>query len=392
MKGCLQERPRRQQTMEELDKKVSEIVRSTVKEFMESLMKGEIQAFLEEKEGQRNGYYERDLGTRYGKITDLRVPRDRNNEFQTALFDRYQRNIGIDDLVISMYSKGISTRKMAEILEELFHNKYSRSTISRITDITVPEIQKWVSRPLEKRYIAIFMDAMFFSLRRDTVQKECVIFAMGIRDNGQYEILGFYMNPVENHIAYRNVLIDIHNRGMEEPLLFIADGLPGIEDEIKQLYPRADFQLCTIHASRNFESNVRVQDRNEIDSDLKGIFLSRTREEALNLFREFRNKWSQKYPRPVYNMEKNLNALLKYYDYPEPIRKSIHSTNLIERMNKEVRRRIKIIDSLPSEESAIKIIYLRSIEINERWSLRTLRGFYKCRDEIMEMFQMRYPL
>jgi len=378
--------------MEELDKKVSEIVRSTVKEFMESLMKGEIQAFLEEKEGQRNGYYERDLGTRYGKITDLRVPRDRNNEFQTALFDRYQRNIGIDDLVISMYSKGISTRKMAEILEELFHNKYSRSTISRITDITVPEIQKWVSRPLEKRYIAIFMDAMFFSLRRDTVQKECVIFAMGIRDNGQYEILGFYMNPVENHIAYRNVLIDIHNRGMEEPLLFIADGLPGIEDEIKQLYPRADFQLCTIHASRNFESNVRVQDRNEIDSDLKGIFLSRTREEALNLFREFRNKWSQKYPRPVYNMEKNLNALLKYYNYPEPIRKSIHSTNLIERMNKEVRRRIKIIDSLPSEESAIKIIYLRSIEINERWSLRTLRGFYKCRDEIMEMFQMRYPL
>ncbi len=132
--------------MEELDKKISEIVRSTVKEFMESLLKGEIQAFLEEKEGQRNGYYERDLGTRYGKINDLKVPRDRENEFQTALFDRYQRNVGIDDLVVSMYSKGISTRKMAEILEELFHNKYSKSTISRITDITVPEIQKWISR------------------------------------------------------------------------------------------------------------------------------------------------------------------------------------------------------------------------------------------------------
>ena len=150
--------------MEELDKKVSEIVRSTVKEFMESLMKGEIQAFLEENRGSRNGYYERDIGTRYGKINDLRVPRDRHNEFQTALFDRYQRNIGIDDLVVSMYSKGVSTRKMAEILEELFHNRYSKSTISRITDITVPEISKWRSRALEKRYIAIFMDAMFFSL------------------------------------------------------------------------------------------------------------------------------------------------------------------------------------------------------------------------------------
>ena len=378
--------------MEELDKKISEIVRSTVKEFMESLMKGEIQAFLETKEGSRNGYYERDLGTRYGKINNLRVPRDRDNEFQTALFEPYERNIGIDDLVVSLYSKGISTRKMAEILEEIFHNRYSRSTISRITEITVPEISKWRSRSLDKRYIAIFMDAVFFSLRRDTVQKECVIFAMGIKESGNYEILGFYMNPVENHIAYRNVLMDIHERGVEEPLLFIADGLPGIEEEIKQLYPRADFQLCTIHASRNFESHVRVQDRNEIDSDLKGIFLSRSREDAIDQFNAFKNKWSSRYPRPVYNMEKNLGILLRYYDYPESIRRSIHSTNLIERMNKEIRRRIKIIDSLPSEESAMKIIYLRSAEINEAWSQRMMREFYKCLDGVREMFQKRYPL
>ncbi len=145
---------------------------------MESLIKGEIQVFLEENRGSRNGYYERDIGTRYEKINDLRVPRDRNNEFQAALFERYQRNIRIDDLDVSMYSKGISTRKIAEILEELFQNRYSRSTISRITDITVPEISKWRSRRLEKRYIAIFMDAVFFSLWRETVQKECVIFAM----------------------------------------------------------------------------------------------------------------------------------------------------------------------------------------------------------------------
>ena len=316
---------------------------------------------------------------------------DRDNEFQTALFEKYQRNVGIDDLVVSMYSKGVSTRKMAEILEEIFHNKYSRSTISRITEITVTEINTWRSRPLEKRYIAIFMDAMFFSLRRDTVEKECVIFAMGIRENGNYEILGFYMNPVENHVAYRNVLMDLHERGVEEPLLFIADGLPGIEEEVRQICPRADFQLCTVHASRNFETHVRVQDRNEIDNDLKGIFLSRTREEAIGQINEFKNKWSNKYPRPVYNMEKNLNVLLRYHDYPESIKRSIHSTNLIERMNKEIRRRIKVIDSMPSEESAMKIIYLRAAEINDKWSMRSLRGYYKCIDEIKEMFQDRYP-
>ena len=199
------------------------------------------------------------------------------------------------------------------------------------------------------------------------------------------------MNPVKNHIAYRNVLMDLHQRGVEEPLIFIADGLPGIEEEIRQLYPRADFHLCTIHASRNFESHVRVQDRNEIDSDLKGIFLSRTREDALNQFTEFKDKWSPRYPEPVYNMEKNQGILLKYYDYPEPIRRSIHSTNLIERMNKEIRRRIKIIDSLPSEESAMKIICLRVAEINVKWSLRTLRRYYKCQDEIRDMFKQRYP-
>ena len=135
----------------------------------------------------------------------------------------------------------------------------------------------------------------------------------------------------------------------------------------------------------------RVQERNEIDSDLKGIFLSRTREEALNQFTEFRNKWSSRYHGPVYNMEKNFSILLKYYDYPESIRRSIHSTNLIERMNREIRRRIKIIDSLPSEESAMKIMYLRVAEIHEAWSERSLRGFHKCMDVIREMVQQRYP-
>ena len=176
------------------------------------------------------------------------------------------------------------------------------------------------------------------------------------------------MNPVENHIAYGNVLMDLHERGVEEPLLFVADGLPGIVEEIRQLYPRADFQLCTVHASRNFESHVRVQDRNEIDSDLKEIFLSGSRDEAIDQFNAFKDKWSSKYPRPVYNMERNLGILLKYYDYPESTRRSIHSANLIERLNKEIRRRIKIIDSLPSGKSSRRGI-LKFTQLSVRYDL-----------------------
>lgn len=134
----------------------------------------------------RNVYYERDLGTKYGRINHLHVPRGRNNEFQTAFLDRYKRIARIDDLVVSRYSKVVSTSKMAEILEKLFHNKYSKSTILRITEIKVHEINKWISRRLEKMYIAIFIDSMFFSLRRDTLQKKYVIFAMRIQKSGKY--------------------------------------------------------------------------------------------------------------------------------------------------------------------------------------------------------------
>ena len=173
--------------------------------------------------------------------------------------------------------------------------------------------------------------------------------------------------------------------------MFIADGLPGIEEEIKQVYPRADFQLCAVHASRNVESKVRVNDRNVIDQDLERIFLSSTKEEATTQFSAFKDAWSKKYLRPEYSIEKNLNVLLKFYEYPKSIRRSIHSTNLIERMNREIRRRIKIIYSLPTEESAMKIIYPRAAEINEKWSFRALRGYYKCSEEIGTMFHDRYP-
>ena len=188
----------------------------------------------------------------------------------------------------------------------------------------------------------------------------------------------------------------------EEKLKIVLEGMSGtvsVSDLCKKYYLKpARFyywkdQLLN-SAPEIFENRGRKvdEDRNEIDSDLKGIFLSPSREDAIDQFNVFKDKWSSEYPKPVYNMEKNLSILLKYYDYPEPIRQSIHSTNIVERMNKEIRRRIKIIDSLPSKESAMKMIYLRSAEINEQWSLRSLRGFYKCKDEIGEMFQKRYPL
>ena len=166
---------------------------------------------------------------------------------------------------------------------------------------------------------------------------------------------------------------------MRKPLLFIADGIPKLDEETRKIFPRADFQLCTIHASRNLESDVRESDKNEIDRDLKAIFLSDTKDSAIERFNRLKDKWSSKYPRPVYNLEKKLGYLFTYFQYPDSVKRSLHSSNIIERKNKEIRRRIKVIDALPSESAAMKIIYLRVAELNEKWSNRVIKGYYKCK-------------
>ena len=319
-----------------------------------------------ENNGRKNGYYNRSMKTKVGEIKDLNVPGDRDGSFRTAVFEPYTRSIGIDELILALYSKGISTRNSAEIMQTIFRNRYSKSTISTITEATLEEVRRFQERSLDQRYIAIFLDGLFFFLRRDTVEKEPVIFAMGIKETGEYEILGFYLSAKETHNTYFTVIQDLYNRGIREPLLFIADGIPKLDEEIRKIFPRADFQLCTIHASRNLESDVRESDKNEIDHDLKAIFLSDTKDSAMNRFNQFKNKWSSKYPKPVYNMEKKLGYLFTYFQYPDSIRRSLHSSNIIDRMNKEIRRRIKVIDSLPSESAAMKIIYLRVAELKER--------------------------
>jgi transposase-like protein len=285
-----------------------------VKEFLENLMNTEKDVFLMENNGQKNGYYSRSMKTKMGEIRDLNVPRDRNGTFQTAAFEPYSRSIGIDELILALYSKGISTRNSAEIMHTIFQNRYSSSTISTITEATLEEVRRFQDRPLEKRYIAVFLDGLFFFLRRDTVEKEPVIFAMRTL-KGEYEILGFYLSAKEIHNTYSTIIQDLYNRGIMEPLLFIADGVPKLDEEIRKIFPRAQFQLCTIHASRNLESDVRESDKNEIDRDLKAVFLSETKDSAISRFNHFKDKWSSKYPRPGYNMEKKLGYLFTYFQY-----------------------------------------------------------------------------
>ena len=369
---------------------VEDIIAQTVKEKIENIMKLEQHQYLEENPGIKNGYYKRNLKTKYGEIKQLSVPSNMDNSFHSAILDE-NKSIGLEELITSMYSNGVSTRRISEILKDISNNRYSPSSVSRITVLTLEEVNKFVNRKLDNRYTAVMLDGLFFYLRRETVDKDPVIFALGIKESGEYEILGFYLTIKESHNNYKDVLEDLYRRGLRESLLFIADGITDLDEEVMKIYPGSDFQLCTIHYARGLKSKVKEKDM-EIIEDAERMFKCNSKQEAIVRFNEMKNKWENKYPNVIYNTERKLGQLLRFYDYPSKIRNSLKSTNEIEMLNGEIRRRVKVISSFPDEDFAMKMFYLKSIEFNSRHAFRKVNGYIKCNDEIGEMFNRRYPL
>ena len=188
---------------------IEDIIAQTVKEKIENIMKIEQNLYLEENPGIKNGTYKRNLKTKYGKLKELSVPRNRNNSYYSAILDE-NKSIGLEELITSMYSNGVSTRRISEILKDIFNNRYSPSSVSRIIDLTLEEVNRFVNRKLDKRYIAVMLDGLFFYLRRETVDREPVIFALGIKESGEYKILGFYLTIKESHNNYKDVLEDLY--------------------------------------------------------------------------------------------------------------------------------------------------------------------------------------
>lgn len=374
---------------------LNQMVREFLKEKLELLMKEEINNFIKSEhpdEGfQRNGYYQRSFDTQHGRIEDLSIPRDRQGEFQTQLFQPYQRRDGwLEEAVIRMYQNGLSTREVGKMVEKLIGASYSAATVSKITDATIKDIEAWRKRPLNKRYSVLFLDAMFIKVRRDTVEKEAVYFAMGVNEDGMREIIGFYVGGRESATGWQDVLTDLYTRGAKEVLLGVFDGLSGLEDAFRAVYPKADVQHCVVHKIRNALNHVRKKDQYEMAEALKPIYKAPTKKIALQEFETFKTEWANRYPKIVKSWEENLPTLLTFMDYPSDIRFAIYTTNWIERTNKEFRKRIKPMNSLPDITSAEKIIYLISSSMNERWMSRVTAGFRKHKEQLQQMFEKRY--
>lgn len=378
-----------------LTDQLEQMLKSFVQEKLELIMREELENFLNVENpdvpNSKNGYYQRSLDTRYGKIEKLSVPRDRQGEFQTQLFAPYQRRDGwLEEAIIKMYQSGMSTREVGKFIGRMFGSSYSATTISNITEVAIEDIQAWQQRKLHQRYSVLYLDGMYIRLRRDTVANEVIYFVVGVTEDGYRELLSFYVGGQENALGWKEMLQDLYQRGLKEVLLGVFDGLPGLEEAFKSIYPKADVQRCVVHKVRNTLNRVRKKDREEVAEDLKAIYRSFTRSQAEEQFHLFQEKWQTKYPREVSSWENDLPVLLTFLKYPSSIRSVIYTTNWIERTIKEIRKRLRPMNSLPDIKAAEKIVYLTVQDINEKWSERKLRGFASAYTCLQDMFKERY--
>lgn len=289
-----------------------------------------------------------------------------------------------------MYQKGITTAEIAAFIEQMYGCHYSKGQVSNIADSLQNKILAFHNRRLEKRYVAIYADATFLNVRRDCVDKEALHVLLGITADGKKEVLSYGLYPTESAENYSEMLADIKNRGVEQVLLFVSDGLTGFREACKELYPAADHQSCWVHICRTVMRYVRPKDRKAVLADLKLVYTADNEEGAVAALTDFRNKYRKTYPKVVEKFS-DTRSLFSFYKYPKEIRSSIYITNLIENMNKQLKRTTKRKEQFPNEAALDRCTFCYYSDFNGRFSHRTHRGFDQCRFAIELMFDEKYP-
>ena len=358
-----------------------------------TLLQAELTAFLDYEKydrtgfnsgNSRNGNYSRSFKTEYGEL-NLAIPRDRNGEFSQQTLPAYKRsNDSLETTIIQLFQKGITMSEISELIEKMYGHYYTPQTISNITQIVSEEVVAFKERSLESQYSIIFMDATHIPLKRQTVSKEAVYIVIGIRLDGTKEVLGFSIAPTESSYVWKEILQDLKDRGLEEVLLVVTDGLSGIDDSIHSIYPNAQFQQCCVHISRNIAHKVRVSDRQEVCNDFKLVYQAASKEEAMNQISFMIDKWKKQYPRGVKLLMNP--AILTFYNFPPSIRRTIYSTNLIEGFNKQLKKYTKRKEQFPNEESLERFLVSQFNNYNQKFLCRIHKGFKEIQDTLESMF------
>jgi Transposase and inactivated derivatives len=342
-------------------------------------------------QNSRNGYYKRDLLTTLGNITSLAVPRDRLGEFASEFIDTYEHSTKpVDKLILELYAKGMSSRDVVDVIEKLYGKKLSPQQVSEITKEVEEERIAWEKRTLKKRYTVIFIDALFVKVRRDKVSSDAVYLVASIDDKGYRDILGMYVAGEESSTFWKEILLDLKERGVEEVLLFVFDGLLGLEEAVKQVFPKTLTQLCVVHQIRNTLSYVRSSHKQQVASDLKSIYKSKSLQQAKERLLMVKNKWEKLYPKLFNRWIDKIETLMTFLEFPEYLRPHIYSTNWLERLNKEFRKVVKTKNSFPTEPALKNAIYFKIKDISKYWDSQRLNGFVLYEAELKILWEKYY--
>ncbi|EKO3601317.1 IS256 family transposase, partial [Vibrio metschnikovii] len=314
----------------------------------------------------RNGYSSKRLITDDGEI-QLDVPRDRDASFEPKLVRKHQTRFqSMDDKILSLYAKGMTTREIVATFKEMYDADVSASLISKVTDAVLEQVIEWQARPLDAIYPIVYLDCIVVKVRQNKqVINKAIYLALGVNMEGQKELLGMWMSETEGAKFWLSVLTELQNRGVNDILIACVDGLKGFPDAINTVYPKTQIQLCIVHMVRNSMKYVPWKDYKTISADLKEIYQATTEDDALLALERFGDKWDEKYPQISRSWTAHWDNLNTLFSYPQDIRKAIYTTNAIESLNSVIRKATKKRKLFPTDESARKVVYLAIVDASK---------------------------
>lgn len=381
-------------TIGDIQEKLKELFKDTIQQVLEAEMEQHLGYPKNAAEGvnsgnNRNGYSKKSIKTRSGS-TEISIPRDRNGEFEPQIIRKYQTTANeLEDQIIAMYAKGMSTRDIEDQMKDIYGIEVSPTLVSKVTDKIMPQIAEWQSRPLDRIYPIVYLDAIHFKVRQENrIVNKAAYTVLAIDVNGYKDILGIWIGEHESAGFWLGVLNDLKSRGVEDILIVAKDGLSGFSEAITAVFPQTETQLCVIHQIRNSLKYISFKDRKALIADLKPVYQALTLEEAELKFNEFKLKWEKRYTLVIKSWENNWLELTTYFRYPPEIRRVIYTTNTIEGYHRQLRKVTKTKTAYPTDDALRKIIYLATLDISRKWTM-PVSNWGRCLSQLVIYFGER---
>lgn len=366
---------------------------------IEKILEGELDAHLGyEKHSKtssgntRNGTSAKQVKTSFGEST-IQVPRDREASFTPMLLPKRQSMAdGLENVIVSLYAKGMSVSDIEEQIREVYNFEISTSTISRITETVANDIVAWQNRPLEPVYLIVWMDGIVFKVRENSkVINKTIYLAVGLNREGKKEVLGMWLGKNESASFWLGVLTDLKARGVEDILITATDNLNGFTQTIRQVFPQSQTQICVVHQIRNSARYVVWKDKKTFAKDMKQIYDAPTKQAAKASLEYFASQWNHKYPYAIKSWEDNWEELTVFFDFPLEIRKIIYTTNLIENLNGKIRKYTKNKLSFPTDDAVLKSVFLALREATKKWTM-PIHNWGLILNQFLTIFEKRVQL